>query len=133
MFCAVIRELLCKYGGVVCRRCGNMWAVSRVRSQMKMRGSGGYFSNQMDRSGEGLDVEVKEKQLLGYVCPQWCTSSQELQIPLNWIPYLDRRCPPFFWSFHKDRTLQVSMELLGDNVLNLNDNVVFLLGLGLAI
>lgn len=33
---------------------------------------------------------------LGYVCPQWCTSSQELQIPLNWIPYLDHRHPFFF-------------------------------------
>ena len=75
MFCAVIRELLCKYWGVVCRRCESMWAVSRVRGQMKMRESEGYFSNQMDRSGEGLDVKVKEKQLLGYVCPQWCTSS----------------------------------------------------------
>lgn len=29
----------------------------------------------------------------------------------------------FFWSFHL--TLQVSMQLLGDDVLNLNDNVMF--------
>lgn len=71
-----VRELLCKY---VC--------CVQGKETEKNGGSEGCFSNQMDRSGEQLDVEgeraVARFHLLSLV------RFQERHIPVNCFPFLD--------------------------------------------